>query len=384
VKESDTQILIIGGGPAGSTAALYLSRLGFDITLVEKKAFPRETLCGEFLSKEVTDVLKDLNLYADFVLLKPNRINLFRAVNYSGIELKADLCFEAYAMKSSVFDTFLLENVGIRGINLIQPAEVISTEKVDSCFISEIKESSGKLIKIKSKFVIAAYGKQNILDKKLNRGFVYKKSNLNGVKFHMPSSLLEDTFSNEIRIYTYEGLYCGLNAVSDTEITICFLENRKHSKIPSREKLTALIESNRYFRKVFSAKAVDYIKTAAIYGTGNIYFGRRKLIENDIIMIGDAAQVISPLAGDGIGMAMESGRLLYKTIYKNKLDASGRVKIFSDYSNSFKKTFSNRLRTAGIIQKLIMNKVLSKIGFSIVDRHPILLTNIIRLSRGLN
>jgi len=384
MKILETGILIIGGGPAGSTMALYLSRLGFDITVIEKKTFPRETLCGEFLSKEVADVLKDLNLFSDFILLNPNRINSFRAIDYSGTELRSDLSFEAYAMKRSVFDTFLLEKVKLRNVNVIQPAEVISTEKINSDFISEIKDNSEELITIKSKLVIAAYGKQNILDKKLHRGFIDKKSNLNGIKFHMPVSLLNENFFDEIRIYTNEGLYCGMNVVSDTEITICFLENRKDSKISAREKLITVIESNRYFHKVFSANALDYIRSANIYGTGNIYFGKRNLIENDIIMIGDAAQVISPLAGDGIGMAMESGRLLYETIYKNKLDESNREKIYFEYRNKFKRVFKNRLITARMIQILIMNKILCKIGFRIVSRYPVLLSYMIKLSRSLN
>ena len=63
----ETDILIIGGGPAGSTTALYLSKPGYDITLIEKKKFPRETLCGEFLSKEVTDILKELNIFQEFI-----------------------------------------------------------------------------------------------------------------------------------------------------------------------------------------------------------------------------------------------------------------------------------------------------------------------------
>ena len=384
MKKIDTQILIIGGGPAGSTTVLYLSRLGFDITLVEKKAFPRDTLCGEFLSKEVTDVLKDLNLFADFISLKPNRINSFRAVDYSGIELRSDLSFEAYAMKRSVYDNFLLEKVKTRNVNVIQPAEVISTAKINSDFISEIKDNKGELITIKSKLVIAAYGKQNILDKKMQRGFLNKKSNLNGVKFHMPISLLQENFSDEIRIYVNEGLYCGLNRISDNEITVCFLEDRKESRIPVKEKLIAAIESKRHFHKVFSAKALDYIKSANIYGTGNIYFGKRKVIENGVIMVGDAAQVISPLAGDGIGMAMESTRLLYETICKNKLDESNREKIYLEYRNNFEKAFNKRLRTAKIIQKLFLNKVLCKISFGIAYRNPILLPYLIKLTRSSN
>ena len=136
--EQTTDILIIGGGPAGSTSALYLSQLGFDITLVEKKVFPRETLCGEFLSKEVTDILKELNLFNDFISLNPNKLKSFCAVDDSGIELKSHLNFEAYAMKRSVFDLLLVEKAKARKVNIIQPAEVISTTKSNSNFISEI------------------------------------------------------------------------------------------------------------------------------------------------------------------------------------------------------------------------------------------------------
>lgn len=382
MKKSETQILIIGGGPAGSTTALYLSRLGYEITLIEKKAFPRDILCGEFLSKEVTDILKELNLYDDFILLKPNRISLLRAIDYSGIELRSDLSFEAYGMKRSVFDTFLLENVKKRNVNVIQPAEVVSTTSINSDFISEIRDSSGKLFTIKSKLVIAAYGKQNILDKKMQRGFLNNKSNLNGIKFHMPVSLLQDNISDEIRIYVNEGMYCGLNHVSENEITICFLEDRSESKIPAKEKLITEIESRRHFRKVFSDKASDYIKSADIYGTGNIYFGKRKMIENGIIMVGDAARVISPLAGDGIGMAMESGRLLYETICKNNLDESNREKIYLSYRRNFGKAFNKRLRTARLIQKLILNKILCKISFRIGRSYPILLPYLVKITRS--
>jgi flavin-dependent dehydrogenase len=206
MKNLETQILIIGGGPAGSTTAVFLSKLGFDITLIEKKAFPRETLCGEFLSKEVTDILKEVNAFDNFISQKPNKLNSFRAIDASGIELKSDLNFDAYAMKRSVFDSLLLEKARSVNVNVIQPAEVITTKKAESEFVSQIEDSSGQITQIKSKLVIAAYGKQNILDKKLDRGFVSKKSYLNGVKFHLPVNLLGSSFSEEIRIYTDDEL----------------------------------------------------------------------------------------------------------------------------------------------------------------------------------
>lgn len=380
MNELNTDILIIGGGPAGSTTALYLSELGFNITLIEKKIFPREVLCGEFLSKEVTDVLKELKIFNDFLSLNPNKLNSFRAVDESGIELNSDLNFDAYAMKRSVFDLFLLNKARDKNVKVMQPAEVISTIRSNREFISVIEENNGNKLQIKSKLVIAAYGKQNILDKKFDRDFVNKKSNLNGVKFHLPTNLLDKQFDDEIRIYTDEELYCGMNQVSDTEMTVCFLENRKQSKIPSRERLIEVIKSNNYFKKVFSEDDIDYIKTTNIYGTGNIYFGKREVVENGIIMVGDAARVISPLAGDGIGMAMESAKLLYSVF--SKYNPDNIDKIYSDYVTQYEKIFSKRLKTAKIIQGIILNRKSRRLGFGLVKNYPSLLPYLIKFTRN--
>ncbi|HCY74976.1 MAG TPA: hypothetical protein DHV28_03575 [Ignavibacteriales bacterium] len=380
MTELTTDILIIGGGPAGSTTALYLSELGLNIILIEKKIFPREVLCGEFLSKEVTDVLKELNIFNDFLSLNPNKLNSFRAIDESGIELKSDLNFDAYALKRSVFDLFLLNKARSKNVKIIQPAEVISTTRYNREFMSVIEEHNGNKLQIKSRLVIAAYGKQNILDKKLGRDFVNKKSNLNGVKFHLPTNLLEKRFDDEIRIYTDKELYCGMNQVSDTEMTVCFLENRKQSKIPSRERLIDLIKSNNHFKKVFSEDAIDFIKTTNIYGTGNIYFGKKEIVENGIIMVGDATRVISPLAGDGIGMAMESAKLLHSVFSKYNPDNLDELN--SDYVTQYEKIFSKRLKTAKIIQSIILNRKTRNIGFSFANKYPALLPYLIKFTRS--
>lgn len=380
MSEFSTDILIVGGGPAGSTAALYLSQFGFDITIVEKKIFPREVLCGEFLSKEVTDVLKDLNIFDDFLSLKPNELKTFRAIDDSDTELKSDLNFDAYSMKRSVFDSFLLEKAKSRNVKVIQPAEVISITKNNSGFISEIIEGADNKLQINAKLIIAAYGKQNILDKKLERGFLNTKSNLNGVKFHLPINLLNDAFSDEIRIYTDEELYCGMNQVSDNEMTVCFLENRKLSKIPSRERLIEVIKSNKNFQKVFKEEAIDYIKTTNIHGTGNIFFGKREVVENGIIMVGDAARVISPLAGDGIGMAMESAKLLYSVI--SEYNIANLNEIILSYKKQYEKKFTNRLMTAKIIQRIILNRISRIVGFSFAKKYPAILPYLIKFTRS--
>lgn len=382
MKLKETDILIVGGGPAGSTSALYLLKLGYDITLIEKKKFPRETLCGEFLSKEVTAILKELNIFNEFILLNPNQIKTFRAVNDSGSELHSDLSFLAYAMKRSVFDSFLLDKAKKQNVNVIQPAIVKSILKIKSGFVSEVENESGDTFQIVSKLVVAAYGKQNPFDKKLERSFINKKSFLNGIKFHLPAELLKAKFSNEIRIYFDEGIYCGMNQVNESEITVCFLENRKESKLPSRERLIEVIKTNKYFNSIFNNSVPEYLGSANVYGTGNIYFGKREVVENGIIMVGDSARVIAPMAGDGIGMAMESAKILFDVLSNYKLDESNLPNIYKEYERISNKIFTKRLRTAKLLQEIILNKKLRKIGFRFAEKYPALLPYLIKSTRS--
>ena len=137
-------VAIIGGGPAGSIAAIYLSRFGLEVCLIEKKKFPRDVLCGEFLSQEVTALLKDLKLFDEFLELSPVLISRFKSVNESGTEIRSNLSFPAYAVKRSYFDNFLLNEAINSGVKVYQPAEADFIGREDNKFLVEIIKQNNK------------------------------------------------------------------------------------------------------------------------------------------------------------------------------------------------------------------------------------------------
>ena len=155
------EIAIIGGGPSGSTAAIYLADYGFDVCLIEKKVFPRETLCGEFLSREVIQNLEELNLIDDFLNLNPNSINSFKLIDDNDKEIFAQLDFQAYGLKRSEFDNLLLTKAQSKGVTIYQPCEVSEIIKENGTYRLSLKSSEQLLEKISSHYVIAAYGKRN-------------------------------------------------------------------------------------------------------------------------------------------------------------------------------------------------------------------------------
>ncbi|MGE5681486.1 MAG: NAD(P)/FAD-dependent oxidoreductase [Bacillota bacterium] len=374
------QVTIVGGGPAGSTAAAYLSDYGFSVCLIEKKVFPRETLCGEFLSKEVTAILDELDIKDHLFSLGANPVTSIRFVNQNGGMLVSPLGFIGYGLKRGAFDQLLLENAVKKGAAVIQPAEVKNISKEnEKNYRLIILNKNGQPCSIRTNIVIGAYGKKNFLDKELNREQADSVSRFNGIKFHFPLNIAPKFPLNEIQIYTAEGIYCGLNAVNDRILTVCFLEDRNCFKGSSRDHLRLLMEKNISFKELFLPEVSKIIECAPIYGTGNIFFGRKDLSVNGVIMIGDAARVIAPLAGDGIAMAMQSGKLIADIVSKNFTSPAQKMEKL--YKVKWNAEFSKRIFAARLIQSVIMNKKLNQIALNIGRIFPALLNFLVRSTR---
>jgi flavin-dependent dehydrogenase len=374
-------VAIVGGGPAGSIAALNLNRLGFDVCLIEKKSFPRETLCGEFLSKEVTLNLKQLNLFQNFLLLQPNPITSFKFYFDNGEFLETKLNFTAFGLKRGRFDAFLLASVKEKGIDVLQPVEVKAIQFRMNSYCIAIHDGSF-LIEIKADKVIAAYGRQNILDKKLNRKFLSSRSSLNGIKFHIDDSAFHNLEKDTIKIFTSDSIYCGLNTVDENKVTICFLEKRNNSLMHPREQLKKLMKTNKSFGKLFNESIFKILEELPVYGTGNIYFGNRELVKNGVYMIGDAAAVIAPLAGDGIGMAFEGARLVADVFLRQRIEKLDDLETEKIYNKEWKRLFNKRILTAKAVQNILLHNYPRKIGFYFLKTFPDIIKTIIHSTRG--
>ncbi len=375
-------VAIIGGGPAGSTAAIYLAKNNFNVCLFEKKSFPRETLCGEFLSHEVSEILSHLNIFEKFLELKPNLINRLSLNFPNKNKISTPLGFEAFGLKRSVFDNFLLQEAKEKQVQIFQPAKVLSVNRTNGVYSIAYSESNSTKI-IYAKNVIAAFGKQSNLASQFNRQKPNSKKEFLGVKFHLNSRYLKIKKTDEINIYLRNNFYCGLNFVAENEAVVCFLVNRSKYKKTVETYLRKIFFESGDFENPFEYDLIDRIPHLKFIGVDNLSFGRKQIIENGIFMIGDSAGQIAPLTGNGIAIAMQSAFIISALLKKHREEKASKKSVEMLYENHWLKEFNKRIKIANVIQTIALNSKMSRllIKFNIVNRT--LINFLIKQTRSL-
>ncbi len=370
---ADFEVLIIGGGLAGLTAAIHLSWQGKQVLLIEKKAYPRHKVCGEYLSNEVLPYLNSLEIDIENDL-KPVKIQnlLYSTQNAKSIE--APLNLGGMGISRYTLDNFLLNKAEENGAEILMDSvENIKFENDEF----QLKLSSGK--ELKASIVLGAFGKRSNLDKSLEREFIQEKSSWLAVKGHY-----EDTGfpENLVALHNFEGGYCGLSKTETGAVNACYMVSYKSFKKykNTEEFKEKVLFQNAYLKEFFKNAKPIYEKDLSI---AQISFQEKSLINNHILMLGDAAGLIHPLCGNGMAMAIHSAKIATEAVLSNSHGNNlNREKLENQYRDNWNANFQKRLKTGRILQKILINPFLASTSQNLVKKFPYLLEKIISKTHG--
>lgn len=368
---SHTHILIIGGGLAGLTSAIHLAKLHIPVTLIEKNHYPKHKVCGEYISNEVLPYLEFLGV--DLQNLHTVAISELEISTIKGKKIKSKLPLGGFGISRYALDHHLWNMAKNQGVRVIQD-QAIAIEYVDDVFRVETVHHGN----FSCDYLLGAYGKRSILDKKLNRNFSHQKSPWLAVKAHYKA----DFDPKKVALHNFEGGYCGLSMIENNRINACYLVNynsfKKHKDIASFQKKVLYQNSN--LKAFFTNAEIVFEKPITI---SQINFDKKKPVENHVFMIGDAAGLIHPLCGNGMAMAIQSSQILCTILsqnYKNKTDT--RLAIERLYTKQWNTTFSRRLYAGRILQKILLHQGFQEIAHSTAHMIPAIVPEIIKQTHG--
>lgn len=319
MDSQSTDVLVVGGGPAGSTVSTILAQRGVKVTLFEREKFPRFHI-GESLIPETYWVFKRLNMLEKMKASSFVKKFSVQFVNAAGKESapfyfhdnKPHECSQTWQVIRSEFDMMMLDNAREHGVNVVQPGRVLEILfEGDKAVGARVKDESGREYTVHARVVVDASGQSTMLQNRfklrlwdpiLNKGAIWsyyrnayrdtgkdegatvviQTTNRQGWWWYIPQH--DDTISIGV-VGPFDYLFKGRGTheeVYEEEIAAC----------PAVQKRLAGAE-----------RATGYFATKD-------YSYRSKQVAGDgWVLIGDAFGFLDPLYSSGVLLALKSGEL---------------------------------------------------------------------------
>jgi flavin-dependent dehydrogenase len=329
-------VAIIGAGPAGSTLAALLAARGVRVTIHDRDTFPRDKLCGEFLSYDALPVLEPLGVIDEIDRAGSPHIERCRVVG-ARRTYEFALPHSARGVSRLFFDDLLLRTAAQRGAKRADGVTVTSLEELDA------------------KIVVGAWGRWGRFDQQLHRGFVTDHSHRNfGFKRHyIRGTGYGVRGTNTIDLYAFNRGYLGVNAIEGELTNICGLVHA--SRLTGlKGRWDAFIETiRREHPRLEELYAQHEPAQDGYLSSEPVIFRSRSAVEGGVFMIGDASGVIDPLTGNGMAMAIQSALLVAPTLIRLLETPARRGAIEDEYRRAHRAMFTPRIAWSRRVASLL-------------------------------
>lgn len=370
-------VIVIGAGPSGATAAALLAQRHHHVLLLEKSRFPREKLCGEFITPECLNVFDRLGVRERMLDAGAKFIRRFTlyAPDGRGIEIPmewiADGHPHAIGLSRARMDLILLDRARETGVDVREGFHVSSElERRDGLSYIEGKDSDGGHHKFSSPIIIDASGRNGAFSSKIRQPVSrLDGSRLFGCKVHLRN--IEGLGENGELFFFADG-YGGLADIEDDQggprTNLCFLttEATLLQARGDREKLLDLtLRSNPAAMSRLSSAVID----GEWLGTGPVTFGRQCSM-NGVLAIGDAGAFIDPFTGSGILLALTSGEMVASIITQGFSEGVRNIEALSEkYRRLHGRNFGWRFRACSSLRKLAFKPAARNALVALATRH---------------
>ncbi|HEY7617945.1 MAG TPA: FAD-dependent oxidoreductase [Terriglobales bacterium] len=333
-------LIVIGGGPAGTAAAITAARRGARTLLLERGSFPRHKVCGEFVSAESLDLLAEL--------LVPRFASLLRdALRIAAARLFLDgriLCTPIDPPAASIarldLDAALFESAVASGVEA-RPQMIVQSVSGTGPF--QIVVSGEKLA---SRAVIDATGRWSNLNSTRPDGRKSRQKWL-GIKAHFA----EPAPAPSVDLYFFDGGYCGVQPVQVSgkgphlqRVNACAMV--RADVATSLPEIFAL-------HPVLAARSRAWQPLSDPVATSPLVFHQPQPVHQGVLMAGDAAAFVDPFVGDGISLALRSGSLAAECLIPCMQRAITLNTAASLYSQAYEARFASVLRTSSRIRRML-------------------------------
>ena len=378
-QQLQAPVIIVGAGPAGAGTSIFLSKFGIPHIIIDKATFPRDKVCGDACSGKTLFVLRKANIrwvqeiFGQSEKYAPSKGIIFAAPNGKNI----DIPFNGTQMPGEdtagfttprlTFDHFLFKKLDKSFATIYEQATIKSIERSqDRVNISF--SHCGSDYEVTSKIVIGADGDKSVVQKTFSAIKSSPKAYAVGLRAYYKGVTGMDK-NNSIELHFLPEMLPGYfwifplpGGMANVGVGIPS-ERVRDRKINLRELMVRTIEENPSIRDRFKDASLD----GKIQGWGlPMAIEPHSVSGDNYLLTGDAASLIDPFSGEGIGNALYSGMLAAEAVQKAVKEERYDAAYFKEnYDDVLYRKIGKELQLSATLQRLcrfpwLFNMVVNK------------------------
>jgi menaquinone-9 beta-reductase len=377
---ASTEVLVAGGGPAGSVVAAMLAREGRDVLLVEPRAEDEGKVCGEFLSAEGVPVLQRLGLArrlreAGALPIRRARVAIPGERSFQ-VTLPAPGGWIGLSLSRRRLDAALASAAESAGARIVRGARLRRVSELESGRRTAAIDGLGFSCAVRASVIVGADGRNSTVAAEARMKFPRSASRL-GIQIHFAR---REAAPDRVDLLLLEAGYAGLAPVEGDRWCLGALldpavlrgtdpVNWLLSRCAPHPIVGELASSR---RPILERQAVFPVR-----------IGRRRASAPGILLAGDAACMVDPFSGQGLALALLGGeaaaRAAHALLTREGEEAVARRR----YEGRIGRLAGSRLAACAPLRWLVARPLFLRGVVGLLGAHPRAARAVVRLTRGL-
>jgi flavin-dependent dehydrogenase len=371
-------VVVVGGGPAGVAAALGCARRGLEVALLDKARFPRDKPCGEGLLPAAVFALEELGLFG---LVRPHAVPI-DGISFAvpdGPTASSRFCdasgrpAHGLGIGRRTLDALLIEAARAEpAITVLEGVEARGPLR-EGAKVTGVESSAGT---IRARCVMAADGLRSTLREQLGLDLPARAPRRVGLRVHFRVPQLP--FGRMVRVIVARSFEYYLTPVGVSELQVAVLGDQRAFH---RHDLGAATMID-HLRVALGAILDDAEPLDRPLGAGPFRQRARRLFVDGAILVGDAAGYFDAITGEGIGLALETGRAAAHAVANAIADGEVTARALQPYAAAHARIVRDTDRLTRLVLWLARSPLLARRAVACLARRPSVFTELLQVQAG--
>lgn len=384
---ASSDVVVVGGGPAGSVTAALLAARGHSVTLLDRALFPRDKACSEFMSPAATEVLQRIGVLHDLEREPSARPTALRISAPDGHSLVGRFSAapvtpwqsEGLALRRDRLDARLLAAAADAGVRVCEGWTFDSVLLEGAGAVGVVAHDRlGTRRQFRAPVTIGADGLRSLVARSLggvrrgHRRRIAFVAHLAGVAALQPG---------QAEMHVFDGGYAGLNPIGDGLVNAALVVPAPGAKLARGHVDAFLLDTLRRLPALEPRlRHAQMVRRTLV--TGPFAQRARRSVGHGIALVGDAAEFHDPFTGDGIHMALRGAELLAPVVASALDRGEASVRALSPYRQARRRAFAGKRAVERLLALGIAHPRLFAACVAGIARRPGLAHTVVGISGG--